>query len=121
MKTDMNEPSNRPKERIEKLITDTAGNGKEFRVHDRLKVAPGTEVFFSLVCKGEVLDISENGISVRFKPTESISLEKDAAVEMAMDLDEHRFRLSANVRRVETRFGVVVIGMEFDAEEIAIE
>ncbi len=118
--SNIKEPQNRPKERIEHLLSvDDAGNDR--RMYERKIVEPGAEVYFPLICKGEVMDVSDDGISVRFKPLECPSLSTDSEINLTMTLDAHTFRIPGQVKRVETRFGVVVIGLAFDPGKIAVE
>jgi PilZ domain len=116
----IDEPQNRPKERIEKLISNPS-NAADKRIHKRLAVEPGTEVFFPIICRGEVMDVSESGLSVRFKPLEAPSLEQDETISMTMKLAKHSFLIPAEVKRVEARFGVIVLGMEFDPKDVEID
>ena len=119
MQDHINEPENQPKLGIEKLISQ--GNSDvDKRVHERLKVESGNEVLFSIVCRGEVQDISEQGISIRFTPSESPSLEDGASLEILIDLENRTYSAPAVVRRVESRFGVIVMGMQFDPDELEI-
>ncbi|MBN1550024.1 PilZ domain-containing protein [bacterium] len=120
MASEIKEPENRPKERIEHLIS---GDHKEKdkRIYDRLSVEPGTEVYFPMVCKGEIVDVSENGISIRFKPADSPGLAEDNTLTLSIPLETHTFKIPGNIKRVESRFGVLVVGMSFDPEMIEIE
>ena len=118
--TDSTHLSERPKERIEKLLS-SSPDDKNHRIHKRLGVESGSEVLFSIVCKGEVVDISDEGMSIRFTPTESPSLENTSQVDVTLELENHRFSIPGIVRRVESRFGVIVMGLQFDSTEIAVE
>ncbi|MBN1355111.1 PilZ domain-containing protein [bacterium] len=120
MRSDINEPENRPRERIEKLISSKKKPGNR-RIHERIPVEPGMEVFFPIVCRGEIVDVSREGISIRFKPVEAPSLESGETLNMTMTLDNHSLTIPATIRRMEARFGVVVLGMEFDSEGIEID
>jgi len=119
MGSNKKEPENRPRERIEKLIS-TPGKAKEHRLYDRLKVEPGTDVVFSIVCKGEILDFSEEGFSVRFTPSDSPSLQEESSMSMALEMENHNFKVPAKIKRVESRFGVIVMGVQFEGEDIEI-
>lgn len=118
--SNIKEPQNRPKERIEHLLS-MDDSGKDRRGYERRIVEPGAEVYFPLICKGEVMDVSDDGISVRFKPMESPSLSEDSQLALTMTLDAHSFTIPAHVKRVETRFGVLIIGMAFNPEEISVD
>ena len=110
MSEEINEPKERPKERIEHLLS-TKSKNREKRVFSRLEVEPGAEVYFPLVCKGEVMDISEDGISVRFKPLEAPSLQPEQSIELTIPLDQRSFTIDSTIKRIESRFGVFVVGM----------
>ena len=84
--SNINEPENRPKERIEHLIS-KRGVKNDQRIHERIPVETGAVVYFPLICKGEVTDVSEEGISVRFKPSEIPGLELDKILQLTMPLE----------------------------------
>jgi hypothetical protein len=120
MAREIKEPDNRPQERMERLINEST-ESKERRIHQRVVVEPGAEVIFPVICRGEVMDVSEEGISIRFKPTEAPSLQPGETVSISMPLESHSFKLHAEVKRVESRFGVIILGMRFDPEQIELE
>ena len=66
------------------------------------------------------MDISEDGISIRFKPSESPSLADGEIVPITFDLESHTFKIDAEIRRFESRFGVIVLGMQYKADDIEI-
>jgi hypothetical protein len=109
----------KPKEKIEWLIGSDARSVDQ-RISERIPVEKGTEVIFPLICRGEIVDISREGLSIRFKPDESPKLESGQAIPITLDLNSKVIHIPATVRRVETRFGVIVMGMQFDPEKIEI-
>ncbi len=113
MSEEIKEPKKRPRERIEQLLSGPA-KGREKRAFSRLEVEPGAEIFFPLVCRGEVMDISEDGISVRFKTLDSPTLQPEQPVELTLPLDQRTFTIRSIIKRVESRFGVNVLGMSVD-------
>jgi hypothetical protein len=115
-----NEPENRPKERIELLISNPKGD-RNRRVYDRTQVEPGTEVYFPMVCRGEVMDASETGLSIRINPLDSPTLAENQDIVLTMPATDRTFTITASVKRVESRFGVMVIGLFFDPEHVEIE
>ena len=114
------EPYNRPKERIEQLLSSDP-QGFEHRNYDRMPVEPGTEVFIPVICKGEIVDVSKRGLSVRFNPSDAPSLVENGDIVLTMEFESRGVKIPAKVRRVENRFGVVVLGLEFDPSEIETE
>jgi len=119
MGSDIKEPDNRPREKIEKLISGSQ-EGQEQRIFKRLAVEPGTQVIFPVVCKGEIMDISDDGLSIRFKPSDSPSLADGSVLPVTVEMEKHTFRIPAEIRRFESRFGVIVLGMQYRPDEIEV-
>ncbi|MBN1879087.1 PilZ domain-containing protein [bacterium] len=113
-------PENQPKDKIQWLISRQA-RAVDQRISERRPVEKGTEVIFPLICRGEVVDISREGISIRFKPEDSPKLETGQTIPITLEVDDHVLNIPAIVRRVETRFGIIIMGMQFDPENIKIE
>jgi hypothetical protein len=120
MTSELKEPENRPKERIEQLINKIEDAGDR-RMHERIPVEPGAEVFFPIICRGEVANVSDQGISIRFRPAEALSLELGEMIRLSMPLENHSFEIPAEVKRVESRFGVILLGLKFDPDSIKVE
>ncbi len=110
----------KPKEKIEWLIGSDA-RATDQRISERIPVEEGTEVIFPLICRGEIVDVSHEGMSIRFKPDESPKLQSGQKIPVTLDLSDKVIHIPAIVRRVETRFGVIVMGMQFDPEKIEID
>ncbi|MCD4655048.1 PilZ domain-containing protein [bacterium] len=110
----------KPMEKIEWLISRHARSVDQ-RISERLPVESGTEVMFPLVCKGEIVDISREGISIRFKPNDSPNLISGMEIPLTLELNDQMIKIPCQVCRIENRFGVFVIGMQFDPESIEIE
>lgn len=113
-------PENPPKDKIQWLISRQARSVDQ-RISERRPVEKGTEVIFPLICRGEVVDISREGISIRFKPEDSPKLQTGQMIPITIELDDHIVNIPAIVRRVETRFGIFIMGMQFDPDSIEVE
>lgn len=111
---------NKPMEKIEWLISRQARSVDQ-RISERLPVASGTEVLFPLICKGEVMDISSEGISIRFNPTDSPKMESGQEIPLTLELNGKVIKIPAQVRRIESRFGVFVLGMQFSPDTVEVE
>jgi len=111
---------NRPMEKIEWLISRQARSVDQ-RISERLPVESGTEVVFPLICKGEVVDVSNEGISIRFKPEDSPKLQTGQTIPLTLELSGRVIHIPAELRRVESRFGVFVLGLQFDPDAIEVE
>lgn len=113
------EPENRPRERIEQLLS-SGPDDKNRRAYERIPVEPGTEVYLPIICKGEVMDISDRGLSIRFKPSESPSLAEHEHIPVTLITNTLSFKIPTDIRRMDSRFGVIVLGLEFDPEEVEV-
>ena len=111
---------NKPMEKIEWLISRQARSVDQ-RISERVPVESGTEVIFPLVCKGEVVDISNEGISIRFNPSDSPNLGEGQEIPLTLELNGRVIKIPAMIRRTESRFGVFVLGMQFDPDDIEVE
>jgi len=111
---------NKPMEKIEWLISRQARSVDQ-RISERLPVEGGMEVVFPLVCKGEIVDLSEEGISIRFNPSNSPSLESGMDIPLTLELNGKIIKIPTQVCRIENRFGVFVLGMQFDPEKIEVD
>ncbi len=109
-----------PRERIELLLSTPPGE-RDRRVYNRSEVEPGTTVYFPMVCKGEVMDISDKGMSIRVQPLDSPTLAEENTLSINMPLDTHSFKMKTTIKRIESRFGVIVLGLYFDPEEVEVD
>ncbi|MGB3975021.1 MAG: PilZ domain-containing protein [bacterium] len=113
-------PDNKPKDKIELLIG-KRNRGVDQRISERIPVEAGVEVFFPLICRGEIVDISREGLSIRFKPDDSPKLVSGQTIPVTLELDGTIVQIPATVRRVESRFGIFLLGMQFDPDTITTE
>jgi hypothetical protein len=110
----------KPKEKIELLIGQKV-RAVDQRISERIPVEKGIEVLFPLICRGEIVDISREGISIRFKPDDSPKLVSGQTIPVTLELDKTILHIPATVRRVESRFGIFLLGMQYDPDTIEIE
>ncbi|MBN1295396.1 PilZ domain-containing protein [bacterium] len=113
-------PGKQPMDKIEWLISRHARSVDQ-RISERLPVESGTEVLFPLICKGEVIDVSKEGISIRFKPEDSPKLQSGQKIPLTLELNGRIIHIPAELRRTESRFGVFVLGLQFDPDAIEVE
>jgi len=110
----------KPMEKIEWLISRQARSVDQ-RISERIPVESGMEVAFPLICKGEIIDVSEEGISIRFNPSDSPSLNSGKEIPLVLELNGKVIKIPSKVCRIENRFGVFVMGMQFDPEAIEVD
>ena len=108
-----------PKERIELLLS--SPSGRDRRIYDRTAVEPGATVYFPMVYKGEVMDVSDEGLSIRMQPLDSPSLAENAQLRVSLPMESGTFSIPGTVRRVESKFGVIVLGLQCELDEIEHE
>lgn len=113
-------PDNKPKEKIELLIGKKSRSVDQ-RISERIPVEAGVEVFFPLICRGEIVDISREGLSIRFKPDDSPKLVSGQSIPITLELDSGVLQIPATVRRVESRFGIFLLGMQYDPDSINVD
>ncbi len=113
-------PDNKPKDKIELLISKKT-RAVDQRISERIPVEAGVEVFFPLICRGEIVDISREGLSIRFKPDDSPKLASGQMIPMTLEFDGTIVEIPATVRRVESRFGIFLLGLQYDPDSITTE
>ena len=89
------------------------------RDRERKHLTSGIKATFNLEFQGEILDISPDGISFKFHPIGSHSLNIGTNLRIHLDMNDQIISLHGEVRRVSEKFGHLVIGLKYNKDEIA--
>jgi hypothetical protein len=89
------------------------------RILGRKEIGSPIKVKFSLEYEGELVDISKKGIGVKFHPLKTSSLDVGTNLRVHIDMHDRLISVQGEIRRISEKFGFIVVGLQYDRDEIA--
>jgi hypothetical protein len=96
-------------------------NGKQLenrRLEERKDIKAPIKVNFTLEYEAEILDISKDGIAIKFHPLKTHSLDIGSNLWIQIDMQERLVSMNVEVRRITEKFGHIILGMKYDRDEL---
>ena len=86
---------------------------------DRKGINARIKVTFSLEYEGELIDISPEGVGLKFHPLKTTSLDVGNQLRIQMNMNGRIVSLQGEVRRLTEKFGQIVVGLKYNRDDIA--
>ncbi len=107
--------------KAELTLKDSLGNAvSDRRGPERKDLAKSIKARFTVEYEGDVVNISPDGIAIRFHPLQSESLKMDNSVQVHMKMNGRIVSVRGIVRQLDEKHGFITIGMKYDRDEIAL-
>ncbi|MBN1551551.1 PilZ domain-containing protein [bacterium] len=98
----------------------TAGTSPERRLRERTSFTTPIRVNFKLEYEGEIVDISKEGLAIKFHPIGTKSLNVGNHLRIQVDMQDRIVSLQGEIKRISEKFGHLILGMEYDRDDIAL-
>jgi hypothetical protein len=103
-----------------KLIDMKGNEVGDRRELDRKQLTKPIKVKFGIEYEGEVVDISKEGIGIKFHPINSDALNIGNKLRVHIDMNGRVASIQGEIRRISEKFGHLILGIEYNRDEIAL-
>jgi PilZ domain len=86
----------------------------------RIDLSAPLKVTFQMEHSGELMNISKDGLAIRFPPVESIEINTGKKLRLHVDMNGRVVSIHGEVKRITEKDGDIVLGLEYDRNEIAL-
>lgn len=95
-------------------------SNRDRRVIDRQDLVVPIKANFSIEFEGEVLNISPNGIAIKFYPLNSDDIVPGKALRIHLDMGQKIASVQGNIRQVSQGKEHFVVGLTYNREDVAL-
>jgi hypothetical protein len=92
----------------------------ERRSFKREPISTPIKVRFKLEYEGEIIDISRDGLGLKYHPLGTHALNVGKPLNVQIDMNGKIVSLHGSIRQVSEKFGYIVLGLQYDRNEIAL-
>ncbi len=90
------------------------------RNSERKTISAPIKAKFKISYEAEVMDVSPDGISLKFHPLQSSDFNAGKKISMDIDMNGRLVNIEGEVRRLDEKFGHFVLGVKYDRDEVTI-
>ena len=88
------------------------------RSKDRKSITSPIKAKFSITYEADVLDVSSDGISIKFHPLQTNDFNAGKKISMDLDMNGRLVNIEGEIRRLDEKFGHFVLGIKYDRDEV---